>query len=417
MARPPRSFHLQPKSGGYRARVLVPVELQGKLGKKVLCTRVWQVSETEAAKLAWPEVQKFEAMIEQARSGKSYPTIEMEADGPLRPLAPTFAVRGLRTAASETSFTALIDEWARKKRIDNPRTKQHRETHFRALAEFLGHDDGAGVTSRDIVRFEKHLETTPDPRTGKPRHPNTPLTYLWSFSGVFAVAVQSFLIDANPLDNVTVGSKIESKRQSYTVEQVRLILTRALAETDDIFLPMLVQAYSGCRVSEIVDCSTLDFNFVKNGDPEKVVPGQWFLFIGEDNREPGCTVKAHKARYIPLHPEIVKRLIPYMEKQAEHGHGPLFRDAPKDKNGKRSTYVARKIDDWMDGVIKDPNLAPNHSFRHYLKSQLLASDVPERISDAITGHKTPGIGRKYEHVEMWKKFDAINNLPVIALDG
>jgi hypothetical protein len=56
MARPPRSFHLQPKSGGFRARVLVPDELQGKIGKKVLCTPVWQVSEFEAAKLAWPEV-------------------------------------------------------------------------------------------------------------------------------------------------------------------------------------------------------------------------------------------------------------------------------------------------------------------------------------------------------------------------
>lgn len=33
------------------------------------------------------------------------------------------------------------------------------------------------------------------------------------------------------------------------------------------------------------------------------------------------------------------------------------------KYGRRSTYVARKIDDWMDGVMKDPNLAPNHSFR------------------------------------------------------
>jgi hypothetical protein len=53
---------------------------------------------------------------------------------------------------------------------------------------------------------------------------------------------------------------------------------------------------------------------------------------------------------------------------AEHGHGPLFRHLPKDKNGKGSTYVARKIDDWMEGVIKDPNRAPNHSFRHYLKS-------------------------------------------------
>jgi hypothetical protein len=71
----------------------------------------------------------------------------------------------------------------------------------------------------------------------------------------------------------------------------------------------------------------------------------------------------------------------------------------------------------MDGVIKDPNLAPNHSFRHYLKSELLACDVPERISDAITGHKTPGIGRKYEHVEMWKKFDAIGKLPVIRLQA
>jgi hypothetical protein len=46
----------------------------------------------------------------------------------------------------------------------------------------------------------------------------------------------------------------------------------------------------------------------------------------------------------------------------------------------------------MDGVIKDPNLAPNHSFRHYLKSQLLDRDVQERISNAITGHKTPASG-------------------------
>jgi integrase len=213
--------------------------------------------------------------------------------------------------------------------------------------------------------------------------------------------VQSILLDESPMDKVAVGSKIDSKRQPYSIEHVTLILNRAQAETDDIFLPVLTQAYTGCRVSEIVDCSTR---------------GKWFLFISEDHREPGCTVKGHKDRYVPLHPEIVKRLIPYMKRVvAEHGHGPLFRDVRKDKDGKRSTYVARKIDRWMDGVIKDPNLAPNHSFRHYLKSQLLDRDVPERISDAITGHKTPGIGRKYEHVEMAKKFDAISKLPVISL--
>jgi integrase len=200
---------------------------------------------------------------------------------------------------------------------------------------------------------------------------------------------------------------------------VTRILTRAQAETDDeVFLSLLTEAYTGCRVSEIADCSTLDFNFVMNGDPEKVLPGKWFLFIGEENREPGCTTKGHKRRYVPLHAEIVKRLIPYRERViAEHGHGPLFRQVRPDKNGKRTTYVARKIDEWMDGVIKDPNLAPNHSFRHYLKSQLLDRDVQERISDAITGHKTPGIGRKYEHVEMKKKFKAISKLPVIPLQA
>ena len=106
------------------------------------------------------------------------------------------------------------------------------------------------------------------------------------------------------MDKVAVGTKIDSKRQPYSVDQVSLILTRAQLETEDIFLPLLVQAYSGCRVSEIVDCSTLDFNFVRNGDPEKTISGQYFLFIGEDHQEPGCTIKGHTARYVPLHPEI-----------------------------------------------------------------------------------------------------------------
>ena len=314
MARPASNLHLQPKNGGWRARVLVPVELQAKLGKKLFHTPVWRVSKSEAAVLAYPEVQKFEALIENARSGKYCSTIEVETQASARPLVPSFQLRGVRNDARETTFTKLIEEWARKKRINNPQTRGRAVTHFQRLAEFLGHDNGADVTSHDIVRFEKHLETTPDPRTGKLRHPNTVLGYLSSFRGVFTIAVQQILIDTNPMDKVVVGSKIESKRQPYSVEQVTLILTRAQATTDDIFLSLLTEAYTGCRISEIVDCSTVDFNFVRNGDSEKVIPGQWFLFIGEDHREPGCTTKGHTTRYAPLHPEVAKRLIPYMEK-------------------------------------------------------------------------------------------------------
>src|SRR5215831_20490949 len=139
MARPASNLHLQPKNRGWRARVLVPVELQAKLGKKLFHTPVWRVTKSEAAALAWPEVQKFEALIENARSGKCSSAIEVEAQGPMLP-QPALAVRGLSTVRTktETSFTALIAEWARKKRIDNPQTKQQREGHFKNLADFVG---------------------------------------------------------------------------------------------------------------------------------------------------------------------------------------------------------------------------------------------------------------------------------------
>jgi hypothetical protein len=147
MARPATNLHLQPKNGGWRARILVPVELQGRIGKKVFSTPVWKVTKSEAAALAWPEVQKFEALIENARSGKCRSAIEVEAQAPLRPLVPSFQLRGVRNDARETTFTKLIEEWARKKRINNPQTRRRAETHFQRLAEFLGHDNGADVTS------------------------------------------------------------------------------------------------------------------------------------------------------------------------------------------------------------------------------------------------------------------------------
>ena len=146
MARPASNLHLQPKNGGWRARVLVPVELQGILGKRLFHTPVWRVTKSEAAVLAYPEVQKFEALIDRARSGGGYrEAVEVEAEGPLKPLVfPTIA--GCTTIGTATTFMALIEEWARKKRIDNPQTKQQRETHFKSLADFLGHDDAKRVS-------------------------------------------------------------------------------------------------------------------------------------------------------------------------------------------------------------------------------------------------------------------------------
>ena len=66
---------------------MVPVELQSKVGQKVFYTPVWRVSKSEAAALAYPEVQKFEALIERAKSGDSYCVgVEVEMQGPFKPV-------------------------------------------------------------------------------------------------------------------------------------------------------------------------------------------------------------------------------------------------------------------------------------------------------------------------------------------
>jgi hypothetical protein len=82
------------------------------------------------------------------------------------------------------------------------------------------------------------------------------------------------------------------------------------------------------------------------------------------------------------------------------------------KYGGRSTYVARKIDEWMDGVIKDPNhggysiefgnaehLAPNHSFRHYLKYSYSTAMFPNGfpMRSPATRHRASGA-----NMNMWK---------------
>jgi hypothetical protein len=106
MARPASNLHLQPKNGGWRARVLVPVELQAKLGKKLFHTPVWRVSKSEAAVLAYPEVQKFEALIKRAKSGGCFcEAVEVEVQGPPKHLAfPSALSRQLYQARIESHY-------------------------------------------------------------------------------------------------------------------------------------------------------------------------------------------------------------------------------------------------------------------------------------------------------------------------
>ena len=61
------------------------------------------------------------------------------------------------------------------------------------------------------------------------------------------MAVETLKLDHSPFDKIRIGNKTESERRAYSFEQVTTILNAAFQSTYDVFLPVLVQAYCGCR--------------------------------------------------------------------------------------------------------------------------------------------------------------------------
>ena len=405
MARTAHRFNIESRNGSRRVVVRVPKDVRPIIGKAYMIQCLGKMSLQKAVVAGEPFAEHFHQQIAAARNGTFVPptpekliaAVASFISGEPTPAhprkTPPLEITEPKDDGAVTVRT-LIAAWIAERKITSASSIQRAERAFRMLADVIGHNDPEKVTPKDIVQFRVSLRNGTDPRTKKRYHPNTIIAYQHALQGVFSVAVETLKLDRSPFDKIRIGNKTESERRAYSFEQVTTILNAAFQSTYDVFLPVLVQAYCGCRVSEIVDATTHDI---------VQIDGQWCLEIRETHREQGQTIKGHKSRTVPLHDEIVRYLIPYWQSLPP---GPLFPKLPKaKKNNARSAYVARKIQEWIreDLLIKDPNLAPNHSFRHYLKSQLLDRDVQERVSDAITGHKTPGIGRKYEHVELSKR--------------
>ena len=108
------------------------------------------------------------------------------------------------------------------------------------------------------------------------------------------------------------------------------------------------------------------------------------------------------ARTVPLHEHLIEQgFASFVE---EIGSGPLFY-APRPTRpataGSKPVQSAAertrgKLGQWVRSLgIDDPELSPNHAWRHTFKAQAARFGMSERCSDAITGHAPPTAGRTY----------------------
>jgi integrase len=409
--------HVQFWHGTYRVRKPIPKALQAAVGRGQYLTRSLGAADPrEADKRAPAVLAEFQAILDRAERivrgdvqvccmMACLPKEHLLAlANPRADEQELVRIAGHGAPAEPTSpvvpFGTIIDAWALEH--PNPKTKDDYTTKCGKLTDFLGYDDAARVTPEEIVKFKEHLLTSG----------SAPKSVQNVFAGVktiFRFGAKNRKIATDPSFGITYKAKRDPKRkrQPFTFDEAKSILSAARNAGPEIFFPNLIGAFSGARLAEVVEAHT---------DDVEMIDGRWCLNLREDNRDENQTLKNEPStRKLPLHDEIVRQ--GFIDYRQSLQRGPLFPQYRVNKYNRRNDDASKENSKFVRGLgITDRRKAPMHSWRHYFKT--VARDVmEEEISDAITGHGSKSEGRRYGIYELRLMAEAIAKLPNPLSEG
>jgi integrase len=122
------------------------------------------------------------------------------------------------------------------------------------------------------------------------------------------------------------------------------------------------------------------------------------------------TVKDKQAREVPLHLHLID--LGFVDFVNDAPTGYLFVRPSKDGEVIGPMRGAKnRVREFVRGVVKDKDVAPNHGWRHRLKTVGREVGIEERVLDAICGHAPGTVGGGYGDVTLKTKAAAIVRLP------
>ncbi|MEY9357832.1 integrase [Bradyrhizobium yuanmingense] len=239
---------------------------------------------------------------------------------------------------------------------------------------------------------------------------------------VFGWAREHKRIRQNPFKEVKVDvpRRVQTREdgRSFTAAEASTILKASLSyekpttptERTRRWVPWLC-AYSGARPGEITQLRGSDIEDRKGVVVMKLTP------------EAG-TIKTSKARVVPLHEHIIAQ--GFMEMVKRIGRGALFYNDstpqrvsadPLKPSRDRADTARAHLGTWVRGLgVDDPELSPNHAWRHTFKRIADEIGMPEKMNDAITGHTQATEGRKYGAPTVTAMATALAKFPRYNLD-
>jgi integrase len=233
---------------------------------------------------------------------------------------------------------------------------------------------------------------------------------------VFGWAKSQRLVGQNPFTEVRIKvprkTTTRDNGKGFDPEEIKTILRGSLAitqprtkmEAAKRWLPWLC-AYTGARSGEIAQLRGVDY-VEQEVQAIKITPA-------------AGTVKTKQARLVPLHEHLIEQGFPEFVKAS--GKGPLFyseqKTAPAASDAtnppkKRYVKVRERIAGWVRELgVTDPDVQPNHAWRHTFKQVCDRHGISERVSDAITGHAALTVGRGYGAPSLQDKAAGLRRFP------
>jgi integrase len=114
------------------------------------------------------------------------------------------------------------------------------------------------------------------------------------------------------------------------------------------------------------------------------------------------TIKSGRARIVPLHEHIIAQ--GFLDFVARIAKGPLFytparkpdNASPTRRTKPRAAQARQRLAAWVRALgVQDPELSPNHAWRHTFRQTAERHGISGRMIDFIGGWSQATVGREY----------------------
>jgi integrase len=226
---------------------------------------------------------------------------------------------------------------------------------------------------------------------------------LTMFSTLLSYAHDQGWLASNPAKGVKVGARSNAKaaRLPFDLPALKLIFGSSIyteharppggAGEAAYWLPLLA-LYTGARLEELAQLAPGDVHEAPYPDASGNRRSAWVIRISDIGE--GQEVKtASSRRRVPVHQDLIAL---GFVKYAQSVTGPrLFPMLKADTDGREGALFGKWFGKWIRKLGVSDSRMVFHSFRHLLKHTMREAGITEEVSDAITGHASASVGRRY----------------------